>query len=227
MIQMQPAMRRSKEGLKPPPETEGRPVTAAPPLSSIERIRPSTPRPKGRQLRIVKKRPMVLSVVQWWAKYVNAGRPQTLVRTKRLLWWFAYISYQVYAMTRTLLGGRIDAQKFGARIVICEDCQSLQKRLVRKRPFVKLYCGSCGCPQWWLSELRRKNRLLKWECPQNKHERLDDPAEWEGVIVAETRWTEEPPGENTTGPTATLAEFQRDFGPVKMKRPCGGGAERR
>lgn len=233
MIQMQPTMARARDQLKPPEsDRAAAPLTSPPGMSSIERTRTLEHRPRGRRSRIIKRRPFVLTVAQWSAKWVNAGRPQVFVRTKRLLWWMAYNGHQVYVMLRTLIGGRIDAQKFVVRMVACDACPSLQKRLVRKRPFVKLYCGSCGCPQWWLSELgpirsehkgrrilRYKNQLLKWECPLNKHERLDDPPEWAGIIEEERLWTEVTPNEDEAVAMVPVADRQ-GFG--QPKRPCGG-----
>lgn len=234
MIQMQPTMARARDQLKPPETSQPTgPVLPPPAMSSIERARSLENRSRGRRSRIIKRRPFVLAVAQWLAKWVNAGRPQVLTRTKRLLWWMAYNGHQVYAMLRTLIGGRVDAQKFSARMVACEDCPSLQKRLVRKRPFVKLYCGSCGCPQWWLSELgpirsehkgrrflRYKNQLLKWECPLDKHERLDDPPEWAGIIEEDRLWTAETSSEDEAVVVGMPADRQ-GFG--EPKRPCGGG----
>ena len=226
MIRTQPSMTRAREDLKPPPEPEVEKTVNEPAprrvASQAQTDHLPTNGAKGRQSRIVKKRPAVLAGAQWAAKWVNAGRPQVLVRTKRLLWWVAYNSYQAYAMVRVLVGGRIDEHDFAARMHACTDCQSLQIRLIHKQPFIKLYCGSCGCPQWQLSELRRKNRFRKWECPRNLHARLDDPAEWTAIIEAERLWAEQPvedgPQLAAVDPLATPTAFEQP------RRPCGGGS---
>jgi hypothetical protein len=31
-----------------------------------------------------------------------------------------------------------------------------------------VYCGACGCPHWFLSDLRSRNRLLSVKCPLDK-----------------------------------------------------------
>lgn len=228
-IRMPPTMERAKEGLKPPPEAERMFIEQASQrlAGEIQKDRFPAKQPRKRRSRITGKRSTVLAITQWAAKWASAGHPRLLTRTKRLLWWTAYHTWQVYAMVRALIGGRIDDQEFAARMAVCEDCQSLQKQLVRRSPFVKLYCGSCGCPQWSLAELRRKNRLLKWECPLNKHERLDDPTEWAAIIEDDRQWTEETPSENETVALG-MPVVRQGFGqPSQARQPCGGGGGER
>lgn len=160
---------------------------------------PMKKRPNKRRSRIIEKRSIVLIAAQWIASVVNTGHPHLFARTKRLLSWMAFDSYQAYMLIRAIVGGRIDAQTYAARMTSCRACPSLQKRLVRKRPFIRLYCGSCACPQWRLAELRRhKNWLFKWKCPLNKHEKLGDPPEWKPIIEKEELWMKEVPDEDET-----------------------------
>lgn len=215
MIEMSPTMERAKADLKPTPEAEA----AYRQANEVPRGRPRANRPRARRSRIVKKRPVVMAAGQWFAQWVNVGQPYLLTRTKRVLTWAVYNAYQVYVMARTLLGGRVDEHQFVARMIVCRGCQSLQKRLVRKSPFVKLYCGSCGCPQWRLSELHRKNRFLKWECPGDKHERIDDPPEWLVMILEEQAWAADPP-DDAEAVHGHSPPGQPDFG--QPKRGCGG-----
>lgn len=198
MIQVSRSHRLARERLQP----EAIPEPPPRPCGGSDR-RQAEPRPNKRQSRIVRKPSAIPFMARWATMWINAGHPKLFIRTKRALAWLAYSGYQFYMMARALVGGRISHEQFAARMVVCEGCPSQQKRLVYKRPFVKLFCGSCGCPQWWLSELgpvgdkprrrptrRYKNYLLKWECPHDKHERLGDPPAWAGIIEEEAQWVE-------------------------------------
>lgn len=128
------------------------------------------------------------AVTGWLLKHLNAGYPKLFVRSKAFLSWIVRLPLRAWGLGRASAGRRVDQNEYEKRMVACGECQSMQIYLIRKAPFKKLYCGSCGCPRSPVSELHYKNRLLKWECPLNKHERLDDPREWKRVIIAEQQW---------------------------------------
>lgn len=51
---------------------------------------------------------------------------------------------------------------FDARIRTCRGCEFM------RRDGDKEYCGSCGCPNWRLSELSTKLRFANLSCPVGK-----------------------------------------------------------
>lgn len=44
----------------------------------------------------------------------------------------------------------------------CFECEHI---IARERG---LYCGACGCPEWFMSDLRTKWRMLDIKCPLDK-----------------------------------------------------------
>ena len=58
--------------------------------------------------------------------------------------------------------GTVEAGIYKRRAVECFVCPALVEKQYR------LYCGACGCPEWWLSDLRKKWRMLELKCPQDK-----------------------------------------------------------
>jgi hypothetical protein len=58
--------------------------------------------------------------------------------------------------------GTTDAETRQQRAVECFGCEA---RIDKGR---RMYCGACGCPQWWLSQLRNKWRMRELKCPLNK-----------------------------------------------------------
>lgn len=58
--------------------------------------------------------------------------------------------------------GTVDARIYRERVIECFSCPALVEK---KR---RLYCGACGCPEWWLSDLRKKWRMLELRCPLGK-----------------------------------------------------------
>lgn len=74
-------------------------------------------------------------------------------------------------LTVALFGGFCARGEYTERLATCRlDCVKVVIRLPRRRNGrVRHYCGSCACPQWPLSELRFKNWLRKWQCPERRH----------------------------------------------------------
>lgn len=58
-----------------------------------------------------------------------------------------------------ILGSRVGKVEYDERQTICAGC------LERDGD----YCTVCGCPRWWLSRLRFKNRLRGHLCPLASH----------------------------------------------------------
>lgn len=134
------------------------------------------------------------TVTSWMLTHLNVGHPKMLTRTKTCLSWLLRVPLRLWRLVRILTGPRIDQAAFDKRMAVCNECPSMQIRLLHKAPFTKRYCGPCNCWHWLPAELDRvKNWLLRWKCPQNKHERLDDPPEWAGIIAEEREWVKPEP----------------------------------
>jgi len=70
---------------------------------------------------------------------------------------------------RIWLGGAVDSQTRTRRNIHCAQCSTAYGRMEDGKPGA-LYCGSCGCPEWFGSQLKRKNGFALWYCPRRKHE---------------------------------------------------------
>jgi hypothetical protein len=73
-------------------------------------------------------------------------KAKSLIRALWSLFWF----------------GTVEAKTYRRRALECFFCEA---RIEKKR---RMYCGACGCPQWWLSDLRKKWRMLELKCPLDK-----------------------------------------------------------
>jgi hypothetical protein len=58
--------------------------------------------------------------------------------------------------------GEVTVQTYALRRAECLECPAFAER---ERG---VYCGACGCPEWFVSDLRFRNRLLGVKCPLNK-----------------------------------------------------------
>ena len=58
--------------------------------------------------------------------------------------------------------GTVDADTREMRQNECAKCT------VRIQTSKGDFCGACGCPQWWLSRLELKTRMLELRCPLDK-----------------------------------------------------------
>lgn len=148
----------------------------------------SSSQPPAKMMRLIVRPSIGAILTDWSIKYLNAGHPRALIRIKAFASWTIRLPLRGWRLALTLIGPRVSLDDFEKRMTACSDCQAMQIRLIRKAPFTKSYCGSCGCPRWPLSELQHKNHLLKWICPQNKHDRLDDPPAWQKIIEHEKEW---------------------------------------
>jgi hypothetical protein len=73
-------------------------------------------------------------------------------------------------MTFALLGGFVQSEEYATRMEECMKCLKLQVKIpAREHGKWQYFCGSCGCPRWWLAELHKKNKLRKWNCPEGRH----------------------------------------------------------
>jgi len=82
-----------------------------------------------------------------------------------------------------IFGPRVSREQWLKRMDACADCPALRIRLpARPDGQAKYYCASCGCPDWPLSELSRKNYYARHQCPLGRH-----PAEtdWVSEWIAE------------------------------------------
>lgn len=66
------------------------------------------------------------------------------------------------ALWSWLRHGTVQAGAYRLRALECFGCEA---RIERGR---RMYCGACGCPQWWLSDLRNKWRMRELKCPLGK-----------------------------------------------------------
>jgi hypothetical protein len=73
---------------------------------------------------------------------------------------------KVKSLTRALWSllrhGTVQAITYRIRAIECFGCD---ERVEKKK---RLYCAACGCPEWWLSDLRRKWRMRELKCPLDK-----------------------------------------------------------
>lgn len=67
------------------------------------------------------------------------------------------------ALWSFLRHGQTDVKTREMRKAICLTCPELVKASNGH-----LYCGACGCPQWWLSRLAVKWRARGLACPMEK-----------------------------------------------------------
>jgi hypothetical protein len=58
--------------------------------------------------------------------------------------------------------GDVTLRTYTLRKRECYECEHI---IARQR---NLYCGKCGCPEWFISDLRTKWRMLDIRCPLNK-----------------------------------------------------------
>ncbi len=73
-------------------------------------------------------------------------------------------------MSLAIVGGKVRPEVFVARMEECMKCPKMQIRVPSHDDGKwNYYCGSCSCPRWWLSELHKKNKLRRWNCPERKH----------------------------------------------------------
>jgi len=112
----------------------------------------------------------------WWAGFwvwllVGSGANRTAVRRWRILRWLGIGSYGlVRSFLTAFFSRRIDDAAWKKRMESCLSCERLVVE-VRKRDNTKrLFCAQCGCPNWFMSALPRKNRYKKWHCPLRRHE---------------------------------------------------------
>jgi hypothetical protein len=63
-----------------------------------------------------------------------------------------------------LLRRRCEHSLYDERMKICSDCSAM---VVGAKD--RWFCRDCGCPHWWGSELRRKNKLGGQHCPHKLH----------------------------------------------------------
>lgn len=68
----------------------------------------------------------------------------------------------VRAVWSFLRRGDVDLQTYGRRETTCYQCEQMQCTATG------IYCGACGCPQWAVSDLRTKWRMVTIRCPLNK-----------------------------------------------------------
>ncbi|MHC4621806.1 MAG: hypothetical protein ACYTEQ_29040 [Planctomycetota bacterium] len=59
-------------------------------------------------------------------------------------------------------GGKVDGETWRKRVAICVNCSKHEE--VQYKYKVRLYCGMCGCPRWWWSELKKANQYKLWTC---------------------------------------------------------------
>jgi hypothetical protein len=65
----------------------------------------------------------------------------------------------IYSLIRY---GDVTLRTYTQRRAECFECE----RIIAKER--NLYCGACECPQWFMSDLRTKWRMLDVKCPLEK-----------------------------------------------------------
>ncbi len=66
----------------------------------------------------------------------------------------------------------VTPEVYRARMVACGECPARHYRMRRAAGVVLLdeHCGLCGCPDWWLSRNKNRNKFAGWKCPARKHD---------------------------------------------------------
>ena len=105
---------------------------------------------------------------------------------RRPVIWFLLLYLKVYGVVFAITGGRVEENEYDQRLAECAACPGRIKRPPRfwtawaakkhgDPPRSRLYCGPCDCPEWWMAELRRKNRWKRHYCPEERHTRTEYP----------------------------------------------------
>lgn len=105
---------------------------------------------------------------------------------RRPVVWTLMLYPNVYGFVVAVTGGRVEAGEYEQRNGECAMCDGRVQRPPRwwscwwsevsgKTPKHRHYCGPCGCPEWFMAELRRKNRWQKHYCPRENHDATDYP----------------------------------------------------
>lgn len=94
-----------------------------------------------------------------WFGY-QLGTPKRILRM--ILWAFRlwvrwYMKGRLFAVA--MLGPRVDKGALRLRMAACAECEHRDGK----------YCSACKCGKWPLARLTVKNRLLRWQCPHQKH----------------------------------------------------------
>lgn len=119
--------------------------------------------------------PWSIRVCLWCVYLVRHVTVVGLIRAfsrilRRPLVWFLMQYLKLYGLVSALTGGRIGGDEYEERMDECDACPGQEKTRRGKR-----YCGPCGCPRWFMSELARKNRWRRHYCPEKRHTRTEYP----------------------------------------------------
>ena len=68
----------------------------------------------------------------------------------------------IRALSSLIRYGEVTVKTYTLRQAECMDCEHI---VSKERG---LYCGACGCPEWFMSDLRTKWRMLGVKCPLNR-----------------------------------------------------------
>jgi hypothetical protein len=151
-------------------------------------LKPRRPRLDAQRYQVVQPWDIRLHrwIRSWWiyeSDYAKTVSQTAWIRRVRF-WIFGYknATYGQYEKARKFViavtGGTTSEHEHAMRMAVCYRCPSLRVRLKKNPGGDKLYCGSCGCANWMLSELRVKNRLRRHYCPENRHHGTAYPYAW-------------------------------------------------
>jgi len=116
---------------------------------------------------------------QWFGRRILYGGPvrSWVMKRSYVLRWLHGMVPQVAKFLHAILGPRVSEIEYQERMLACNKCDMrvIQIQRIKEKDRVsgtvrtKEYCGGCGCGQWHMSELKRKNALANWRCPMRKH----------------------------------------------------------
>lgn len=104
---------------------------------------------------------------------------------------------------RVWLGGRVDREIYVARMASCGACPRAFTRVGENgRLLAGPFCGSCGCGEWFGAALKRKNKYIRWVCPDGRHESKTPLRVWHESLAEDDRGSVDfgqHPGRKATG----------------------------
>lgn len=174
MPQVQPSHVRGGLGIKTrrPRSDNGRPAE----------LQQGGPPPEQR--RYVRHVPWDIRLHNWaasWAITPRDDAPGWFPRWTRFKRWARTVYPRVRKFIKVIWGGRTTDTEAAERDRICDTCPVLRIRLpARPEGRIRRFCGSCGCPDWPLSELSYKNTLARHRCPHGKH---PGPPDWATELI--------------------------------------------
>src|SRR3972149_3952710 len=107
----------------------------------------------------------------WVWLLIGSFENRKALRRMRILRWLGIGTYGlIRSFLTAFFSRRINDAAWQKRMEKCLSCERLIVEVRKRDASKRLFCAQCGCPNWFMSALTRKNRYKKWYCPMRKHE---------------------------------------------------------